>query len=193
MKELILASKSPYRKELLQRLGIPFKTQNSNVDEDAIKDQGIAPLELAKVLAKAKTKSVLQENPDAIVIGSDQLGHHNGEILGKPGTIDRAIDQLMSMQNSTHELITSVCVMSNEKTIEFTNITRLTMKSLSEQQIRNYLDKDQPFNCAGSYMIEKAGIALFEKVETDDFNAIVGLPLIELVKTLKEFEIDVFL
>ncbi len=191
MKKLILASQSPFRKELLKRLQIPFETSNPRVNEDIFKSEIKEPLQLAQTLAKQKAVNILAGLKDTVVIGSDQVAHCEGEILDKPGSKEKALEQLISLNGKTHELITSVYIVSSNKAVEFTNITRLTMKNLSPAELSIYIDKDQPFQSAGSYMIERAGIALFSKIDTDDFTAIIGLPLLQLTQALQEFEIKV--
>lgn len=190
MKRLILASKSPYRKELLERLNLTFDCLPSTVNEDLFKQEITDPSHLADTLAKQKALTVFNKNQDAVVIGSDQVAHYEGQILSKTGSFDKSCQQLEMLQGKTHQLITSVTVIGGHKKIQFQDITSLTMKSLSPLQIKNYVEIDNPIDCAGSYKIEKAGIGLFEKIETHDFSAIVGLPLMTLSKVLAEFEID---
>lgn len=184
MKSLVLASTSPYRRELLEKLGLPFTFKKPLIDEEKEKDPRWSPLETAEKLATLKAKSLA--NLGSIVIGGDQLVALDNAILGKPHNFENAVKQLLQMQGRTHELITSVCLFDDLKPSLFTNITRLHMKSLSKAQIETYVQWDQPFDCAGSYKIEKKGITLFEKIETSDFTAIQGLPLIELSEKLKQ-------
>lgn len=190
MKDLILASKSPYRKELLDRLGYKFECLPSTVNEDLFKQEITEPGNLADTLAKQKALTVFNKNQNAIVIGSDQVAHFKGKILGKTGDVDKACQQLELLQGKTHELITSVTVISSTKKVQFQDKTILTMKPLTPLEIKNYVELDNPIDCAGSYKIERAGIGLFEKIETHDFSAIVGLPLMTLSKVLREFEIN---
>ena len=189
--ELILASQSSYRKELLDRLHLPFKQVASNVDEDGEKQKGLKPLVLAKALAFKKAQSVLMQFPNAIVIGSDQVATLDGQVLGKPGSPEKALNQLSQLSGKTHSLITSVCVMSLERSVEFQNITNLSMKVLAKGRLENYISIDQPFDCAGSYKIEGLGISLFEKIDTTAFTSIIGLPLIQLTQALEQFDIQV--
>ena len=121
-----------------------------------------------------------------MIIGSDQLVSFENNILGKPHTKEKAFDQLKSMSGKTHSLLTSVTLINEDKEISFLNETKLTMKSLSDRFIQEYIEKDRPLDCAGSYKIERAGISLFDSIECDDFTAITGLPLIELSKYLQE-------
>jgi septum formation protein len=181
---LILASTSTYRSQLLSQLGWPFENVAPCVDEDMVKKTGMLPHELAHTLGMMKAQAVFIRYPDACVIGSDQVCHLEGEILGKPHTAQKAIEQLSFMQGKTHELITSVTVMNSERTESFTNITRLTMRELSLAEIESYVLFDKPLDCAGSYKLESRGIKLFSKIEMNDHTAIIGLPLVELTSTL---------
>ena len=187
---LILASESPYRKELLERLHIPFQTSPSHIDEDIFKESLHDVDELTKVLAFEKAKKVLSENPNALVIGSDQALDLNGEILGKPKTKEKAIKQLLNMSGKTHTLVSAVCLLGQNQKIEFINKTKLTLRNLTLEEITHYINIDNPVNCAGSYMIEGLGISLFSKIEMSDFTSIIGLPLIQLCDHLKEFGLN---
>lgn len=186
MSPLILASTSPYRKELLERLMIPFQTHDSQVDEDQFKNDISDPLVLTKTLAFEKAKSVFNHKEDSYIIGGDQIGLFENQILGKPKTKENAVVQLRKLAGKTHELITSTCILGpNGFVYEWTNHTTLRMRSLTLEEIKRYIDKDDPLNCAGSYKIESVGISLFESIQTEDSTAIVGLPLIELSKVLR--------
>ena len=190
MKKLILASTSVYRKELLEKLGVPFTCIKPEVDESAYKNKLYKPKEIAEKLASLKASTVLESSSDAIVIGSDQVIHLNGEIFSKPKTIENAIAQLKKMRGKTHELISGVTIVTKEKSITFSHSTFLTLREdLLDSEIEYYVKKEEPLFCAGSYMIEKLGIALFSEIKTTDFNSIVGLPLIDLVTHLKDFDI----
>lgn len=191
--DLILASTSRYRRALVQRLGVPFRCVAPGVDEDAVKREVADPIALAERLAAAKAEAVAATSPQAVVIGSDQLATIDGEVLGKPGTRDAAVAQLERLAGRTHELVTAVCVLRKTDGIvrTHTDRTRLTMRPLAREQLARYVGRDDPIDCAGSYKIESAGIALFERIETEDFTAITGLPLIALVRMLRDFGIDV--
>lgn len=190
MKELVLASASKYRRELLSRLGLPFVSMTPLIDEEKEKDPTLKPLELAEHLAKLKAQSLA--NSKRVVIGGDQLVAFNNEILGKAHTAENAIKQLLKMQGQSHQLITAVCIATENQIIPFTNITTLKMKKLSREQIEHYVKLDNPIDCAGSYKIELHGINLFEKIDTTDFTAIQGLPLIELSQKLNSLGFGVF-
>lgn len=190
--QLILASTSPYRKELLERLQVPFECQAPNVDEDELKAKGLAPQELAVQLAFLKAKAVAENFPNAIVIGGDQVANLDGEILGKPGSKEKAVDQLLKMQGKTHQLITAISIVHGKRVETFSNITTLKMKAFTKEQLSYYVSQDNPINCAGSYMLEKLGIALFDTIESSDHSAIQGIPLIELSKRLENFGLSIF-
>ena len=191
--KLILASESPYRKELLERLNLKFDCLPAHIDEESIWEKNLSPMEVARELAKRKVKKVFDSNNESIVIGSDQVIAYGDKILGKPKTKERAIEQLSLLQNGAHTLITAVCIQSKEKSVCFDNVTKLTIRQdLTKKELENYVEHDLPLNCAGSYKIEGMGIALFEKVETSDFTSIIGLPLMQTSKHLKDFGIEVF-
>lgn len=187
MKKIILASASIYRKELLQRLGIEFECVPANLDEDAYKAKISDPEKLAKTLAYEKAKAILDQYPDAIVIGSDQLGYIDNQILGKTGGMEASIEQLQLLSGRSHQLLTAYCIIDSNKSVIKLNKTTLKMRNLNDLQIKNYLSEDNPFDCAGSYKLELKGISLFEKIDTTDHTAIVGLPLIELGLDLESF------
>jgi septum formation protein len=181
---LILASTSKYRGELLSQLGWAFEAVAPGVDEDKLKDRGLSPAELATTLSKFKAEAVFAKRPGCCVIGSDQVCSLDGKILGKPGTIERAAEQLSFMQGKTHELLTAVTVLHPEGAETFLNRTVLHMRVLNLKEIHSYVARDLPLDCAGSYKLESAGIKLFKNIEMSDHTAIIGLPLIELSSTL---------
>jgi septum formation protein len=181
---LILASTSPYRKALLAKLGHVFQTEAPKFDEEQHKSNNLAPLELAKFLARGKALSVA--TPHAGVIGSDQLIAIEGKILGKPKDFLNAKAQLQLMSGKTHELITAVAFHFQQKITEFHDITRIQLRTLTDQEIENYLKLDEPFDCAGSYKMEENGLRLVQKIDCQDFSAIQGLPLVLLHQTLRQ-------
>ena len=190
--KIILASKSPYRKELLEKLQLDFECHSADVDERALTTEISNPLEVAETLAMAKAKAVFNLHPNSIVIGSDQVVFLGNKIFHQPGSVEKAVSQLKELRGKTHGLITSVCLMSHQKTVSFYHQTQLTVRSdLTDEQIQHYVETERPLYCAGSYMIENLGISLFESVETTDFTSIIGLPLIQLTKHLKEFDVQV--
>ena len=191
MMRIILASKSPYRKELLKRLGIEFECVNSHLDENLLKSEIKDPVKLTQALALEKAKIVAKEYNDAVVIGSDQVAHLGQEILGKTGSYEGSIEQLLKLQGKNHELITSYAIIFKGKELVRTNKTTLTMRRLDISQIKKYLSNDNPIDCAGSYKLELNGISLFKNIETSDHTAIIGLPLIELGNDLNDLGISI--
>ncbi len=189
-KKLVLGSSSPYRKELLERLGIPFECISADIDES--RKEGETPEALCVRLAREKALKVKELAPDAIVIGSDQVAVLGDRILGKPHTHERAVEQLSAMQGQTVYFLTALCVVGADGKIFETMVpTVLTMKKLSRSTIEHYLDREQPFNCAGSAKIEKLGIALMKEVRSTDPTALIGLPLIETVNLLVKAGLEV--
>ncbi len=182
---LILASSSVYRRELLGRIVREFQTASPSVDEAMFHSSIHDPAQLASTLAREKASAVSGARPQAIVIGSDQVVDLDGLVLGKPGTADRAVQQLLQMSGKRHRLITAVCIIDSSGLSEFVNETWLSMRTLSWEEATRYVAVDQPLDCAGSYKIEAAGIGLFDRIECDDFTAIVGLPLLQLAKELR--------
>lgn len=190
MKKMVLASTSPYRKAQLQSLGIPFQALKPLIDEEKEKDLTLTPQDLALKLSFLKSQSLATENQ--ITIGGDQLVSLEGQILGKPGTLEKACEQLSIMQNKTHELITALTIFDGKTSYkQILNITKISLKKLTPEQIRKYIALDTPTDCAGSYKIEEHGIQIIEKIETTDFTAIQGLPLIELSHHLASLGISI--
>lgn len=181
--EVILGSSSPYRKELLSRLGIPFECISPEVDETPL--DGEKPAALCQRLARLKAQAVHAIRPEAIVIGSDQVAVLGERILGKPHTHERAIEQLTAMQGHRIDFLTALCVIDAKgQCYEVMVPTEVHMKALSPEAIESYLLREKPYNCAGSAKIETLGIALMESVRSDDPTALIGLPLIATVKLL---------
>ena len=185
--DLILASTSPYRRALVERLGVPFRCVAPPVDEPALKAgwNDASPRELAERLAMAKAASVASTEPGAVVIGGDQLVAMDGSILGKPGTIDRAVAQLRAMSGRSHELITAIVVLHAGQVYAHTDVAKLALRNLTHSEIERYVDADLPIDCAGGYKLESRGIALFERIDSDDHSAITGVPLIALTTILR--------
>lgn len=188
---LVLASTSPYRRELLARLGVPFEVAAPDVDETPL--AGESPDETAQRLSLSKARAVAERFPDALIIGSDQVALLEGVQLGKPGTHEKAVAQLRAMRGKTLEFHTALTLL-NAKTgaAQTANVpVRLVMRDYSDAQIEAYLRKDQPYNCCGSARSESLGIALIARYETEDPNALVGLPLIKLTEMLANEGLDV--
>ena len=175
---LILASSSPYRQQLLQRLGVPFVAIAPNLDESPL--PGETPKNLTLRLAQAKAQAIASLHPNAWVIGSDQSADLNGHPIGKPGTHAAALSQLKQMQGQVVVFHTSICLMG-QGFCETTHVpTTVQFRNLPEQVLDQYLHLEQPYDCAGSAKSEGMGIILLEKIESDDPTALIGLPLIAL-------------
>jgi len=183
--DLILASTSRYRRELLARLGIPFRCRDPGVDEAKAKAEGLSPRELCERLALAKATQIAGDEPRATVIGGDQVVAFKGRVLGKPGSREGAIEQLMELSGEAHELITAVSVIHEGRAIAHTDVALMQVRALGRGEVERYVDADEPFDCAGSYKLEARGIVLFERVVAADHSAITGLPLIALTSILR--------
>ncbi len=189
---LVLASTSPYRRQLLERLGLPFEVRSPGVDEAAHRD--LAPDAQATRLAELKAQAVAA--PGALVIGSDQLVDLDGEVLGKPGSAEAAVAQLRRMAGRTHRLVTAVAVHDVDagRTRTALDVHRLTMLPLPDALLERYVALDAPLDCAGAYRLEGRGLALFSRIEADpdtaDDTAIIGLPLMKLIGLLRAFGVE---
>lgn len=191
MKKIVLASTSPFRRELLGKLGLEFSTAAPDVDETPLPDESAHAL--VERLAEAKARAVAAEYPDALIIGSDQVAVLEEQILGKPGGHDRAMEQLKAASGKAVTFLTGLCLFNSatKNTQTVVEPFNVEFRDLSEAQIENYLRREQPYNCAGSFKSEGLGIALFRRLEGDDPNALVGLPLIRLTRMLQAEEVDV--
>lgn len=191
MRRLVLASTSPFRKQLLKRLGLPFVTAVPTTDETP--RNGETPRQLAARLAEAKAKAVAPEFPDSLVIGSDQVAVLDGTILGKPGTHDRAVAQLRMASGETVCFYTGLALCDTADNRSQVDVVpfRVVLRSLDEGRIERYLARERPYGCAGSFKSEGLGVALLERLEGDDPSALVGLPLIRLVGMLEAFGAEV--
>jgi len=186
MTDLILASTSPYRRELMQRLQIPFRAIAPGVDEAPLKAAGGSPVEVAANLARAKALAVAALHPEAFVIGSDQIAAIDGQMLDKPGTLARAREQLQRLQGREHQLVTAVAIAHPGGVANFVDVARLCMRSLTSAEIDRYLAAEPALDCAGSYKLEGLGISLFAGISAEDHTAIVGLPLLHLAAELRQ-------
>lgn len=182
---LILGSTSPYRRELLGRLRLPFETAAPYVDEHPL--PGETPATLARRLARAKAEAVAQRHPQAIVIGSDQVADLDGTPLGKPGTHARAVAQLRAMRGRTVVFQTALAVVCHATgyAAEDLAAVEVRFRALSDGEIERYLQAERPYDCAGSAKSEGLGIALLDAIVSDDPTALVGLPLIRTARLLR--------
>lgn len=184
--KLVLASTSPFRKEILAKLGVTFETASPDIDESPLPNE--SPEQLVIRLAELKARAVANEYPEHLIIGSDQVAVVDNEILGKPHTHERAVKQLSDASGKTVRFYTGLCLYnsatnnSQSEAIPFDVVFR----QLNPSQIENYLQAEKPYNCAGSFKSEALGITLFEKLLGDDPNSLIGLPLIRLVAMLEK-------
>jgi septum formation protein len=188
MAPLVLASTSRYRRELLQRLALPFDVARPDVDETPV--SGEAPDALARRLAEAKARAIAGLGADAWVIGSDQVADLDGVPLGKSGTRDAAMAQLQAMSGRAVAFHTAVCVVRGDRRLMAADTTVVRFRALDRAEIERYVDAEQPFDCAGSFKSEGLGISLFEAIETRDPTALVGLPLIATSRLLRQAGYD---
>jgi septum formation protein len=188
---LVLASTSPYRRALLQRLGVPFSVADPEVSEE--RRPGEAPEDMAGRLARAKALAVASRFPGSLIIGSDQVAVSRGEILGKPLTHENAVRQLRALSGREALFHTAVCVHNTRDGMTRVRVVpcRVTFRELDDPTIVRYLAKEQPYDCAGSARSEGLGIALIAKMESEDPSALIGLPLIALIDLLHEHGLDV--
>lgn len=179
---LILASTSPYRKALLGQLGLRFEAKAPRFDEETLKGSISDPTELAKTLGFRKAESL--STPENCVIGGDQLVSTQGQILGKPKGFEAACQQLSQLSGQSHQLITAVTVIFKGQRRDILDMTEIRFRKLTNLEIENYVRLDEPYDCAGGYKIEKGGLSLCDSIQSQDFSAIQGLPLMALTKTL---------
>lgn len=185
---LILASSSPYRRALLERLRLPFETIAPDIDETPLENE--SPVELALRLAKEKATVIAKISPSAVVIGSDQVATINGAAIGKPGNHERAMNQLKMLSGQTVIFHTALCVLHEGVTETENIVTHCRFRALNEAEIHYYLDQEKPYDTAGSAKAESLGITLMEHIRSDDPTAIIGLPLITLSRMLRRFNIN---
>ncbi|XQF93600.1 Maf family protein [Pseudoalteromonas espejiana] len=188
---LILASSSPFRQSLLQKFNLPFSTFSPDIDESA--KQNESPEQLVKRLSEAKAREASNHFDQGLVIGSDQVAVFDGQILGKPHIKENAIKQLSLFSGQTVTFLTGLCVydITSNKAKTLIEPFKVVFKTLTQKQIEAYCDAEQPYNCAGSFKSEGLGICLFEKLNGDDPNSLIGLPLIKLSQLLAEFNLDI--
>lgn len=191
MKKIILASTSPYRKEQLERLNIDFVAVPPDVDEQPLKITENDHAELSRTLSLLKARKVSTDHPQAIVIGGDQVASFGDAVLDKPGTKERAFQQLKLLAGKEHRLITSLALIVNDQSYLHTCVATMKMRQLTDDQIRRYIDIDEPVKCCGSYRLEALGISLFEKIECEDYTSIIGIPLMWTAKKLTELGVSV--
>ncbi|MBD9631237.1 Maf family protein [Pseudomonas sp. PDM19] len=191
MLPLILASSSPYRRELLQRLRLPFECASPDIDETPL--PGESAEQLVRRLAECKARALAQRYPAHLIIGSDQAAVNGSRILGKPHDIARATEQLKDASGKSVSFLTGLCLLnsqSGEARIDCIPFT-VHFRDLDEARIRRYLEAEQPFDCAGSFKAEGLGVSLFRSTEGEDATSLIGLPLIRLVDMLLAEQIQI--
>jgi septum formation protein len=188
---IVLASTSIYRGELLSTLQIPFQVAAPNVDETPLVDENAQQTSIR--LSQLKAQAVTKDHPNALIIGSDQVALLDGQQLGKPLTHDNAVRQLRAMRGKTVAFYTALTLLNARNGTMQTDLaeTQVSFRQLSDDEIERYLVKEQPYHCAGSAKSEGLGIALISRIEGDDPNALIGLPLISLVTMLKNQGVNV--
>ena len=191
MTPLILASSSPYRKELLQRLHIEFECISPDIDESSLENE--QPGAYVQRLAIEKAAEIGKSYPNSLIIGSDQCCVNNNIILGKPRDRDNAIEQLSAASGKCIEFLTGVSIQHPQSGWhqEWMDTFTVEFRELTLDEIKRYLDAEQPFNCAGSFKSEKLGISLCQSMRGDDPTALIGLPLIRVAQCLREFGLQV--
>lgn len=189
-KEIILASSSPARRILMQRLMLPFSSVSPDIDETPQPNE--QPADLVIRLAREKAGVFVGNYPDALIIGVDQVGVLEGEILGKPLTHENAVRQLLKMSGKTVSFFIGLCVLDTNNRAEEIELERfdVTFRMLTENMIERYLKKEPALQCAGSLQVEGLGIVLLEKLTGEDYTALIGLPLIRLSAMLRKFNVS---
>jgi septum formation protein len=191
--DLVLVSSSPYRRKQLEQLGLPFRAVAPKFDEDHTRSAD--PRELVKVQARRKAMSVAEEFPHAILIASDQAVWVDGEILGKPGNAARALEQLQKMRRTLHKFYMGLFLYHTGLKQEQEHLVSGSgyfHRNLTDDELREYIALDQPFDCAGAARIEGRGILLYDSLRCDDWTAIIGLPLMTLTKALRQWGYPIF-
>jgi septum formation protein len=192
MRTIVLASTSPYRLKLMRQLELNFHVAAPLYQERM--EPGVAPELLVKHQALHKAKSLKDKYPDALIIGSDQVFFDaRKRVLGKPGSVEKAITQLQEMQGRQHTFYTGLAVYDSksDETLVGYDTFSVTLRKLTDEQIRKYVEREDPVDCAGSFKVEGLGIALMERMDGIDYNSLIGLPLIRLVDMLAEFDVKV--
>lgn len=188
--KILLASSSTYRRQLLQKLGLDFEWASPEIDESRRPEE--SPIQLVHRLAETKARRLAISYPDHLIIGSDQVASIDNQILGKPHTHINAFTQLTSFRQREVTFITGLCLFNPAANRTQTSVEtyKVRFRNLSDEQIENYLQREQPYDCAGSFKSEGLGICLFEQFEGSDPNTLIGLPLIALVKMLAKEGVD---
>ena len=186
--KIVLASQSPRRRELLGKMGLEFTTKAPEIDETAL--SGLPARQLVEALSREKALHIAQgEDPDTIVIGSDTVVVLDGEILGKPATPRQAEEMLTALSGRSHEVCTGVTVCQGEKVVSQVEVTQVTFRSLTPEEVRRYVQTGEPMDKAGAYGIQGYGALLVEGIQ-GDYSSVVGLPVCRLGRILLDFGVD---
>ncbi|MDI3326244.1 nucleoside triphosphate pyrophosphatase [Pontibacterium granulatum] len=185
MPSLVLASSSPFRRQILDKLNLDYECRSPNIDESPLINE--KAIQLVERLAIAKAQAVAETYPDALIIGSDQVAVINGKIIGKPHDHEKAVQQLKSASGNAVTFYTGLALHNSTTGNTQSEVVPFSVhfRELNDTMIENYLQAEQPYNCAGSFKSEGMGIALFDKLEGDDPNTLIGLPLIRLIRMLE--------
>lgn len=187
---IVLASGSASRKQQLTELGFAFTIKISGVDEEFYKNKNSCMSDICQQIAKAKVKKVSKKfSPDTLILGGDQMAVLGSKIFNKPDCENKAIKSLTQLQGKTHQLFTALYMCYKGKTFSYLEVNNMHMRTLTLSQITNYVHIAKPMNCAGSYAIERYGIALFTKIDTKDYSAIMGFPLLTLINQMVKWDI----
>jgi len=184
LSQLILASKSNYKRELLNQLNVPFLNIAPSFIEEEHKSEKTG-IDLSEFLAYQKAQSILDVHRNSVIIACDQTIYLEKQRFDKPHTKEKAIAQLKQLQGKTHHLTSTYCILNKDNQILKSISATLKMRALTNDEIIRYIEIDKPFDCAGSYKLESLGISLFDSINTEDFTTITGLPLISISKDLR--------
>lgn len=187
---LILASGSPYRRQMLERLGLEFEVLVAGIDETPRPDEN--GVDLATRLAREKALKVASDNPDRLVMGCDQVAECDGRLLGKPGAIEAAVEQLLFCRGKAMVFHSALAMIGDDRIEARIVPTHIRLRDLDESAIRAYVERDRPLDCAGAMRSESLGIGLVDSISSDDPTALIGLPLIATVALLGEFGLQLF-
>jgi len=191
MQTLVLASSSKYRHKILKKLHLDFVTCSSTVDESPTPNEPANGL--AVRLSIAKAQAAIENYPNHLIIGSDQVATFDGQLIGKPGNYENAFQQLKMQSGQKVSFYTGICVLDSATGNYLSDVDRCDVyfRKLNDSQIQRYLEIEQPFGCAGSFKSEDYGISLFSKIQGEDPNALIGLPLIKLIKLLDQYGLKI--
>ena len=187
--KIVLASQSPGRKLLLKQTGLPFEIMVPAIDEEACFKEIKNPTEsICLHIARKKAEKVFTKRPEAVIIASDQMAFLEGKFYGKAHNEGKAIQTLSLFQGKTHQLINGLYMKYGDKSFSRTTINKMSLRPLSLDQIKTYVKRDQPLHSAGCYYIDQTGFSLFEKIESEDFSSIIGLPIMTVVNQLIKWD-----